>query len=320
MYGINTNGTGYAQLGGIPKNLVCDSPVSPNPPSQIIIRTGYVDKIDVTSHSSNFSDEDFTYIEGWAFQSNAQPTCVMITYVSTRTTVNTEPQQFTQEVCPSINRPDAERWLRQNHGNNLNISQPLGFVAYPARVITVPGTYRIQSVVLSQSTGTSLELAEAARGTFGISGVNKSTVSIVANGSLTAMVGQPYSVSFSISIDHLLARSNIYDITVAAGSRMPPGLAFHRIIPDCAAPVPPNPATCAPTTYAISGTPTQGGGFFTFSLQASNSAGIAATVPFTIVVNPFDTSNLMVTSPAAGETWRTGETHTIAWAGDGLLA
>lgn len=257
------------------------------------VRTGYVDTTSATR------------VEGWAYDETAQSTCVTVTYESVDTGLtlaNGAKAAIAQQACPSVNRPDAETWLRSNYGNARTISQPLGFVANPSAAISTPGTYRVKSVTLSNS-GVALGFSNsAAQQTFVISGIGSALV-VNANSALTGVVGQNVQTSFSVT-----GGATPYSWSVQSGS-LPDGLSlifpqFNCFTTPCIAPK---------DQVIVGGTPTKAG-VFTFVLYVTDSSGRSGQGSFTFVVADTNTSrNITVTKPIAGDIWLPGKTYTIVW-------
>lgn len=267
-----------------------------------IVRSGYVD------NATN------SKVEGWAFDSSAQPTCVIITYIGSNTantgaTTGTE-LRFTQEICPAITRTDAADWLRKNFGDGFSIQQPLGFTANPVNAITYPGTYRVQSIVMSQSKQ-NVELSNSAKQSFVIG--NSTDNNDVQKLAITwseqqPILNQAYTATLKVS-----GGTQPYKWQVSSGE-LPAGLIFKETTFNCIT----APCVNPNTEYLLTGTPTKAG-TYQFAVQVTDSAARSTNRSFTLVVNPpASTGDLVVSAPASGETWTVGKTYTIRWSGNGI--
>lgn len=245
--------------------------------SETVVKTGYVDGASSAK------------VSGWAYDQSAQPTCVTISYqrlytTNAKTDVYLQP---TQQACPSVNRTDAEAWLRRTYGTGLNISQPLGFAVDPSTVLSA-GTYVVQSVTLAQS-GVALQLSDAAKASFTIGTVSTNPLTLTTDSSLTGSVGQQFSAGFSVNGGSVPYQS--WQITSGA---LPSGLAlsfpaFNCFVAPCIAP--------KDTAY-ISGTPTTNGNY-PFTLKVTDSAGRTVEQAFTITIGASGTKTITVTTDGA---------------------
>lgn len=237
------------------------------------VKTGYVD----TASS--------TKISGWAYDQSTQPTCVSISYArqyATATTADLYIQPAQQQVCPSVNRTDAEQWLRNTYGPTLYIQQPLGFSIDPSTILPA-GTYTLRTVTLVQS-GTVLQLSDAAKASFTIGTVSTNPLTLTATTSLAGSVGQAFSAGFSVSGGSVPYQS--WQIT--SGS-LPSGLALSFPAYNCFA----APCIAPKDTAYISGTPTINGSF-PFSLKVTDSAGRTVEQSFTITIGGAGTKAITV--------------------------
>ncbi len=113
--------------------------VKVNPPVVVNeVRGGYLDAMPTAASP---------HISGWSYDSAAGSTGQSVTIVVTQ--IDNSQTTFTKVVQPSVSREDAAAWLRQQHGVNLVVNQPLGFSVDPQSFIATPGTYKVTSVTTS---------------------------------------------------------------------------------------------------------------------------------------------------------------------------
>lgn len=237
------------------------------------VKSGYVDAVSSTK------------VSGWAYDQTAQPTCVNISYqrvYTTNATTDLYIQPAQQQVCPSINRTDAEQWLRNTYGSSLNIQQPLGFTVNPSTVLSA-GTYIVKSVTLAQS-GTTLQMSDAAKASFTIGSVSANPLTLTTDSNLTGSVGQNFSAGFLVS-----GGSEPYQQWQIASGSLPPGLAMSFPAYNCFR----APCIAPKDTMYVSGTPTTNGNF-PFTLRVTDSAGRTVEQQFTITIGNNTPQSILV--------------------------
>lgn len=259
-----------------------------------VVRTGYVD---VATGQR---------VEGWAFDSTKTGACVTITYKPQ--TGTSDNARYTQDVCPTMTRTDAEQWVRTNFGDGYAITQPLGFRADPTLVLP-PGTYLVAGAKLKDS-GVTIELGESAKFPITITDTTIASGPIVIT---SPAKGASYKIGDTINV--AWTGSNSLPVTIKLVERRdceavgicPSVLPREYLIAGSYGGAGYNwtiPSTVVPGNYRVHMTTSATGVDYVLWGQS----GI-----FAVTNGSVGTSPLQVTSPAAGDKVYAGDVKNIVW-------